>query len=339
MKTLLPSTARADCIRDKVRVEIGQTDYNVLQNIRLHITGKGTSNVRNLKGQKRYLESTLSSESALWTLCYLMLPWDPKLELGHCPESYHCNSATFLTIKAQVIDVYISHTASGSPDSYVSHVLFKLTKTTIQELIDYYENIHLPNTALRYNLSESKQEVARTEYRQSLADFTFFSTIDVLMGIEVDGSGELPGDWCAFANYRILELLHRPTSRFVQDRSKYLLGVPTNGMESSTYHHYQLSHDQHAPAMMQDISLSSPSVQFMPNTLEYWYTKPQLYYEMDPIVTNVSSMSAFPEVDQSSTTYSNSQTFPVLHGLPWPSLIAEQLPRRMSEVHTTALTP
>ncbi|KAH6613135.1 hypothetical protein C7974DRAFT_345743, partial [Boeremia exigua] len=202
---ILPSTAKAFSKREAVRIQLGTTDFPVLKNIRKLILQNGGPNLRSVGRQKTYLESILSSTDAIWTLCCLMLPVSSGSEYERWPDApFWTSKDLLLSIEARVIDVYFSHTESGRLES---HVLFKLTESTIEELFDYYEKVYLVEVASKYGMTPSIKEEAKKEFRQSLARFNFGPPIEVLEGLESDGTGELLEEWSGIVKDSLLRLL------------------------------------------------------------------------------------------------------------------------------------
>ena len=135
----------------------------------------------------RCLTETLSSPSAIWTLCSLMLEKAPDSELRK--DSNPLVEALF-NYQLIHVEAYVVHV------DFVlqSEVAFKLTPETIESLVEYHKDIYSVDlTAKSHDWSEKDQQVKtlQDEFVQAVNKFVYRTNVTALEGLEDDGAGEL----------------------------------------------------------------------------------------------------------------------------------------------------
>jgi hypothetical protein len=135
----------------------------------------------------RCLTETLASASAIWTLCSIMLPKAPEVDLRK-----DTNPLIEALFNYQVVHV----------EAYVVHVdmvlqnevAFKLTSETIEALVDHHKEIHSADVAANtWDWSEKEAQVKKLqeEFVQAANKFVYRTSALALEGLEDDGAGEL----------------------------------------------------------------------------------------------------------------------------------------------------
>jgi len=135
----------------------------------------------------RCLTETLSSPSAIWTLCSLLLQKAPESELVH--DDNPLIEAVF-NYKMVAIEAYIVHVDMVSQNE----VAFKLTPETIDALIEYHKEIHSKDTsASTWNWSEKEIQLKKLQedFKQAINRYVYRTGAMALEGLEEDGAGEL----------------------------------------------------------------------------------------------------------------------------------------------------
>lgn len=324
---ILPATAKASAERQAVTVQLGTKDSKVLRNIRKRIKEVGGPTITNARVQRAYLAKALSSASAIWTLCHLMLPWHPEKNHETCLEAAHCNSGVLFTVEAYVVDVYSDHTATDQEGANVSHVLFTLTKTTILELTEYYGRVHLMDMSQHYGLAHDDQAKAKAEYQRSLAGFLFSPPIDVLEGLEEDGTGELLGSWSAAVKDRLLELFDIPTLHFLQTSRAHPPELCNENIATPAHYQSQPSLDCSVSNFVPTSYVSTSLDCFSPSTLIPFNLELQLHSTPIFFAPSASPEFVTTNLDPGSTTPGSLYSFhtpAAMQVLPWPSMVAAQ---------------
>jgi hypothetical protein len=135
----------------------------------------------------RCLTETLSSPSAVWTLCSMMLPKAPESELRK--DSNPLVEALF-NYQLIHIEAYVVHIDMVSQNE----VAFKLTTETIDTLVEYHKDIFSIDTAANtWNWSDKEVQLKKLqdEFVQAANKFIYRANSSALEGLEEDGAGEL----------------------------------------------------------------------------------------------------------------------------------------------------
>lgn len=135
----------------------------------------------------RCLTEILSSPSALWTLCSLLLPKAPDSELVH--DSNPLIEALF-NYRMISIEAYIVHIDMVSQNE----VAFKLTPETIDSLVEFHKDVHSKDTsASTWNWSEKEVQLKKLQedFVQAANKYVYRTSAMALEGLEEDGAGEL----------------------------------------------------------------------------------------------------------------------------------------------------
>lgn len=135
----------------------------------------------------RCLTETLSSPSAIWTLCSIMLPKAPDSELRK--DSNPLIEALF-NYQLVHVEAYVVHVDMVSQNE----VAFKLTPETIESLVEYHKEIFSVDTsASTWNWSEKEVQLKKLQedFVQAANKYVYRTNSMVLEGLEEDGGGEL----------------------------------------------------------------------------------------------------------------------------------------------------
>ncbi|KAL8948773.1 MAG: hypothetical protein Q9222_005070 [Ikaeria aurantiellina] len=135
----------------------------------------------------RCLTEVLSSPSAIWSLCSLMLPKAPEAELRK--DDNPLVEALF-NYQMVTIEAYIVHVDMVSQNE----VAFKLTPETIESLVEYHKDIHSVDTAAAtWNWSEKEVQLKKLQedFVQAANRYVYRTNATALEGLEEDGAGEL----------------------------------------------------------------------------------------------------------------------------------------------------
>ena len=135
----------------------------------------------------RCLTETLSSPSAIWTLCSLLLPKAPDSEL--VKNDNPLIEAVF-NYKMVAIEAYIVHVDMVSQNE----VAFKLTPETIEALVEFHKEVHSKDTsASTWHWSEKEVQLKKLQedFVQAANKYVYRTSAMALEGLEEDGAGEL----------------------------------------------------------------------------------------------------------------------------------------------------
>ncbi|KAI9862706.1 MAG: hypothetical protein M1813_004202 [Trichoglossum hirsutum] len=135
----------------------------------------------------RCLTEILSSPSAIWTLCSLMLPKAPDSQLRK--DSNPLVEALF-NYQLLHIEAYVVHVDLVLQNE----IAFKLTPESISALTEYHKDIYLVDTAASmWDWSEKEAQVKKLqeEFVQAINKFVYRTSALALEGLEDDGAGEL----------------------------------------------------------------------------------------------------------------------------------------------------
>ncbi|KAJ4414605.1 hypothetical protein N0V82_007847 [Gnomoniopsis sp. IMI 355080] len=136
---------------------------------------------------QRCLTELLSSENAIWTLTSLMVPKSPESELRQ--DANPLVEALF-NYQLLHIEAYIVHV-----DMVLrNEVAFKLTKESIESLIEYHKDIYCVDAkANTHDWTEKDQQAKKLheDYIQAINKFVYRTHVSALEGLEEEGTGEL----------------------------------------------------------------------------------------------------------------------------------------------------
>lgn len=136
---------------------------------------------------QRCLTELLSNENAIWTLTSLMVPKSPESELRQ--DSNPLVEALF-NYQLLHIEAYIVHV-----DMVLrNEVAFKLTKESIESLIEYHKDIYCVDAkANTHDWTEKDQQAKKLheDYIQAINKFVYRTHVSALEGLEEEGTGEL----------------------------------------------------------------------------------------------------------------------------------------------------
>ncbi|KAF5693260.1 hypothetical protein FDENT_2132 [Fusarium denticulatum] len=137
---------------------------------------------------QRCLTETLSSPNAIWTLTSLMLPKTPESDFK-CDASNPLVEA-IMNYELVHVEAYIVHV-----DMVLrNEVAYKLTKDTIDALVDYHKEIHCVDAkANTYDWTDKEQQCKKLhdDFVQDINKFVFRTHVSALEGLEEEGAGEL----------------------------------------------------------------------------------------------------------------------------------------------------
>jgi hypothetical protein len=135
----------------------------------------------------RCLNETLSGPNAIWSLCSLMLPKKPDADLIR--DENPLVEAMF-NYQILHIEAYVVHVDMVSQ----LEVVYKLTKETIDALVDYHKDIYSVDvSANTYSWPEKEAQLKKLQesFVQAVNKFVFRTDQKALEGLEEDGAGEL----------------------------------------------------------------------------------------------------------------------------------------------------
>lgn len=136
---------------------------------------------------QRCLTELLSHEDAIWTLTSIMLPKAPESELRQ--DSNQLVEALF-NYQLLHIEAYIVHV-----DMVLrNEVAFKLTKESIEALIEYHKDVHCVDAkANTHDWTDKDQQAKKLheDYIQAVNKFVYRTHVTALEGLEEEGTGEL----------------------------------------------------------------------------------------------------------------------------------------------------
>ncbi|KAI9810471.1 MAG: hypothetical protein M1827_006247 [Pycnora praestabilis] len=184
--TLLPASAAAFAPRASVNIVLN-TKVDPWLTATLKRINRVKRPLNSVIQHHRCLTETLSSASAIWTLCSIMLPKAPHAELRK--DSNPLVEALF-NYQLIHIEAYIVHVDMVSQNE----VAFKLTPESIETLVEYHKDIHSVDiSANTWNWSEKELQVKKLheEFIQAANKFVYRTNAIALEGLEEDGAGEL----------------------------------------------------------------------------------------------------------------------------------------------------
>ncbi|KAF9769879.1 hypothetical protein IL306_012635 [Fusarium sp. DS 682] len=137
---------------------------------------------------QRCLTETLSSPNAIWTLTSLMLPKTPESDFKR--DASNPLVEAIMNYELVHIEAYIVHV-----DMVLrNEVAYKLTKDTIDALVEYHKEIHCVDAkANTYDWTDKEQQCKKLheDFVQDINKFVFRTHVSALEGLEEEGAGEL----------------------------------------------------------------------------------------------------------------------------------------------------
>lgn len=170
--------------------------------------------------QERRLMEIMSPENAVWTLCSVISTNASGLRLqkDESPLAEGRLNLPLIHIKAYVLYVEMI---------WQNEVALKLTPETIDALVDLHMKLQSADTAA-YTLDLSERQAQldnlRKEFLRAANTFMYRTNAIDLVGLNMDGTGELPFDSSEVAKVEILRLYEpsMPSPRMAQRFSPVL---------------------------------------------------------------------------------------------------------------------
>lgn len=173
------------------------------------------------------LTDILATPTAIWNLCSIVIPKAPMAQLQEYdnPVVDALFRYEFLHIQAYVVSI----------DMVESHQMaFKLTKDTINKLVQYHQDIYMADQAAS-TWAWTEKDVAikkqHEDFVQAINKYVFRTDKIALEGIEDDGSGELLCGQSEEVKYALEGMfcpLLPPPPRIVEPVSPVLPSEPLN---------------------------------------------------------------------------------------------------------------
>lgn len=183
---LLPASARAHETRSKPNIVLN-TKVDPWLTATLKRINRIKRPLNSVPQHTRCLTETLSSESAIWTLCALCLPKAPESEL--VKDSNPLVEGLF-NYQMLFVEAYVVHVDLVSQNE----VAYKLTPDSITLLIEYHRDIWCVDAkAKTHNWSEKEVQLKKLQddFYQAAHKFVYRTNAMALEGLEEDGGGEL----------------------------------------------------------------------------------------------------------------------------------------------------
>ncbi|KAF4468193.1 hypothetical protein FALBO_4925 [Fusarium albosuccineum] len=137
---------------------------------------------------QRCLTETLSSPNAIWTLTSIMLPKTPEADFKR--DQSNPLVEAIMNYELVHVEAYIVHV-----DMVLrNEVAYKLTKDTIDALVEYHKEVHCVDAkANTYDWSDKEQQCKKLheDFVQAINKFVFRTHVSALEGLEEEGAGEL----------------------------------------------------------------------------------------------------------------------------------------------------
>ena len=273
----------------------------------------------------RCLTETLSSQDAIWSLCSMMLPKAPETELRK--DSNPLIEALF-NYKLIQIEAYVVHVDMVSQNE----VAFKLTKDTIESLVDHHKEVFsIDTSANTWEWSDKEQQLKKLqeEFVQAANKFVYRTEVRALEGLEDDGAGELlcgRSDEVKAAITNLFVPLLPPPPRIVD----IIRPTPLLPSSAGTEHWWPSQHLQPAPVESWRVVPSSPSpVSSCDSGHHIWagVSMPETNQLPSPTPSfsqPYSSASYSAPQYYSAPAYSTSMTTTSIPQLPLPSMLTQQ---------------
>ena len=185
--TLLPASAQAFSQRSTTSIVLGSSKVEPWLTATLKRINRVKRPLNNVPQHFRCLTETLSSPSAIWTLCTLMLPKAPEAELRKDEDPL---MEALYNYQVIYVEAYVVHVDMVSQNE----VAFKLTPETIDSLVEYHKEVHSVDTAAgTWNWSEKEVQLKKLQedFVQAANKFVYRTSAMALEGLEEDGAGEL----------------------------------------------------------------------------------------------------------------------------------------------------
>lgn len=185
---LLPASAAAFAPRaSSVNVVLGSGRPEAWLTQTLKRVNRVKRPLNSVMQHQRCLTELLSNENAIWTLTSLMLPKGPESELRQ--DSNPLVEAVF-NYQLIHVEAYIVHV-----DMVLrNEVAYKLTKDTIESLIEYHKDIHCVDAkANTHDWTDKDQQAKKLheDFIQAINKFVYRTHVSALEGLEEEGTGEL----------------------------------------------------------------------------------------------------------------------------------------------------
>jgi hypothetical protein len=183
---LLPASAQAYAPRANPTIVLSSKVEQWLTQT-LKRTNKIKRPLNSVPQHYRCLTETLSGESAIWTLCSIMLPKKPDAELVKDPNPL---VEAMFNYQLVYIEAYVVHVDMVSQHE----VAFKLNQDTIDALVEYHKDIYSVDvSASTWSWPEKEVQLRKLqdEFKEAVNRFVFRTGVRALEGLEEDGAGEL----------------------------------------------------------------------------------------------------------------------------------------------------
>ncbi|KAJ6117930.1 hypothetical protein N7523_005681 [Penicillium sp. IBT 18751x] len=137
--------------------------------------------LRDLPSQAQWLTKLLSAETAEWTLCVIDLFQASEMDL---------QGGTAFLPSATKVQAYVVYVVNAGQ----REICFKLTRNTIQKLVELYKNEFLPPGDAYNSTWASTVELLHHKFTIAVNEFMFRTDFSALKNLKRDGSGVLIGD-------------------------------------------------------------------------------------------------------------------------------------------------
>lgn len=185
---LLPASAAAFAPRaSSVNVVLGSGKPEQWLTQTLKRVNRVKRPLNSVMQHQRCLTELLSDENAIWTLTSLMVPKAPEADLRQ--DSNPLVEALF-NYQLIHVEAYVVHV-----DMVLrNEVGFKLSKDTIESLIEYHKEVHCVDAkASTHDWTEKDQQAKKLheDFIQAINKFVYRTHVSALEGLEEEGAGEL----------------------------------------------------------------------------------------------------------------------------------------------------
>lgn len=185
---LLPASAAAFAPRaSSVNVVLGSGKPEQWLTQTLKRVNRVKRPLNSVMQHQRCLTELLSNENAIWTLTSLMLPKTPEAEMQE--DSNPLVEALF-NYQLIHVEAYVVHV-----DMVLrNEVGFKLSKDTIESLIEFHKDIHMVDAKAQtpdWTDKDQKAKQAHQDFIQAVNKFVYRTHVSALEGLEEEGAGEL----------------------------------------------------------------------------------------------------------------------------------------------------
>ncbi|PNS20076.1 hypothetical protein CAC42_5526 [Sphaceloma murrayae] len=322
---LLPASAAAFAPRAAPNIVLG-TKVEPWLTQTLKRINKVKRVLHNPSQHYRCLTETLGGDKAIWTLTSLLLPKAPEADLSKDDNPLVEALANYDMLH---IEAYIVHVDMVSQHE----VAFKLTKDSIDALVDYHRDVYSVDAAASvYYWPEKEAQVKKMqeEFLQATNRFVFRTGVRALEGLEEDGAGELLDGRAEDVKRAIMNLfspLLPPPPRI----SDVIIPAPaflSQQQPSNSWWHQQSTYLPPQP-MQSDAwavlpNTPSPTMTHTSNSQSQWWPS----VSVEPSLETYHIPSPTPSLTQNdfscdSSVYSSPEPMPVMPSYPFPS----QLPQ------------